>query len=91
VATRLRKDEIERAIVAFRRTGIVSLPTKRALRKKGVKDLEGGLSLNLPIEHCSNRETKDFIVREARRVAPEVSTSAKSSRRSSGGPWASTS
>ena len=72
-ATRLRKDEIERAIVAFLRTGTVDLPTKRALRKTGAKDLERGLSLNLRIEHyTSNRETKDFIVRQARKVAPEV-------------------
>lgn len=71
--TRLRKDEIERAVVAFLRTGIVNLPTKRALDKTGAKDLERGLSLNLRIEHyTSNRETKDFIVSEARRVAPEV-------------------
>jgi SAP domain-containing new25 len=71
--TRLRKDEIERAIVAFLRTGTVKLPTKRALRKTGAKDLERGLSLKLRIEHyTSNRETKDFIVREARKVAPEV-------------------
>ena len=72
-ASRLRKDEIERAIVAFLRTGTVDLPTKRALRKTGAKDLERGLSLNLRIEHyTSNRETKDFIVRQARKVAPEV-------------------
>jgi hypothetical protein len=72
-AQRLRKDEIERAIVTFLCTGTVSLPTKRALSKTGAKDLERGLSLNLRIEHyTSNRETKDFIVREAGKVAPEV-------------------
>ena len=72
-AKRLRKDEIERAIVTFLRTGTVNLPTKRALRKTGAKDLERGLSVNLRIGHyTSNRETKDFIVREARKVAPEV-------------------
>jgi hypothetical protein len=72
-AARLRKDEIERAVVAFLRTGTANLPTKRALRKTGPKDLERGLSLDLRIEHyTSNRETKDFIVREARKVAPEV-------------------
>jgi hypothetical protein len=72
-ATKLRKDEIERAIVAFLRTGTVKLPTKRALRKTGVKDLERGLTLSLRIEHyTSNRETKDFIVREARKGAAEV-------------------
>jgi SAP domain-containing new25 len=72
-ATRLRKDELERAITTFLRTGAVNLPTKRALRKRGPKDLERGLSLKLPIEHyTSNRETKDFIVREARKMAPDV-------------------
>ena len=72
-AARLRKDEIERAIEAFLRTGTADLPTKRALRKTGAKDLERGLSLNLRIEHyTSNRETKDFIVRQARKVAPDV-------------------
>ena len=72
-ATRLRKDEIERAIVAFLRSGTLNLPTKRALRKTGAKDLERGLSMNLLIQHyTSNRETKDFIVREARKLAPEV-------------------
>jgi hypothetical protein len=72
-AKRLRKDEIERAVVAFLQTGALKLPTKRALRKTGTKDLERGLSLNLRIEHyTSNRETKDFIVREAKKIAPEV-------------------
>ena len=72
-ASRLRKDEIERAIEVFLRTGTADLPTKRALRKTGAKDLERGLSLNLRIEHyTSNRETRDFIVQQARKVAPEV-------------------
>jgi hypothetical protein len=71
-AKRLRKDELERAIVAFLRTGKAALPT-RALRKTGVKDTARGLSPKLRIEHyTSNRETKDFIVRQARRMAPDV-------------------
>jgi hypothetical protein len=72
-AKRLRKDELERAVVAFLRTGTVNLPTRRALPNTGTKDLERGLRLNLRIQHyTSNRETKDFIVREARKMAPEV-------------------
>ena len=72
-ATKLRKDELERAIVAFLRTGKRELPTKRALRKTGIKDLERGLNLKLRIEHyTSNRETKDFIVQQARKFAPEL-------------------
>ena len=72
-ARNLRKDELERAIVAFLRTGKPRLPTKRALHKRGVKDLERGLSLKLRIEHyTSNRETKDFIIQQAKKLAPEV-------------------
>src|SRR6185295_8919944 len=62
-ASRLRKDELERGVVTFLRTGTAKLPTKRALHKRGAKDLERGLSLNLRIAHyTSNRETKDFII-----------------------------
>jgi hypothetical protein len=72
-AKRLRKDELERAIVTFLRTGDAALPTERLLRKTGAKDVERGLSLKLRIEnYTSNRETKDFIVEQARLMAPEV-------------------
>jgi hypothetical protein len=72
-AKRLRKDELERAIVGFLRTGDARLPTGRSLRKSGAKDVERGLSLQLRIEHyTSNRETKDFIVEHARLMAPKV-------------------
>jgi hypothetical protein len=72
-ATRLRKDELEKAIVLFLRTGRVALPTKRVLSKTGLRDIERGLSLTLRIQHyTSNRETKDFIVEQARRLAPDV-------------------
>jgi len=72
-ARKLRKDELEKAIVAFLRTGKAALPTKRALHKTGVKDVERGLNLKRRIEHyTSNRVTKDFIVGQARRMAPEV-------------------
>ena len=72
-AKKLRKDELEKAIVAFLLTGKAALPTKRSLRKTGVKDVERGLNLKLQIEnYTSNRETKDFIVEQAHRMAPEV-------------------
>jgi SAP domain-containing new25 len=72
-AKRLRKDELEKAIVAFLRTGIAASPTKRSLRKTGVKDVERGLNLKLRIEnYTSNRATKDFIVEQARTMAPDV-------------------
>jgi SAP domain-containing new25 len=72
-ATKLRKDELEKAIVVFLRTGTAALPTKRTLRRTGLKDLERGLHLKLRIEHyTSNRETKDFIIEQGRRMAPDV-------------------
>ena len=72
-AKKLRKDELEKAIVSFLRTGNAALPTKRSLRKTGVRDIERGLTLKLRIDnYTSNRETKDFIVGQARKVAPDV-------------------
>ena len=72
-ATKLRKDELEKAVVAFLRTGRAALPTKRALRKTGPKDLDRGLDLKRRIDHyTSNRKTKDFIVAQARMMAPGV-------------------
>ena len=72
-AKKLRKDELEKAIVAFLRTGNARLPTKRSLPKTGVKDVERGLNLKLRIEnYTSNRETKNFIVEQARMMAPGV-------------------
>ena len=72
-AKKLRKDELEKAIVVFLGTGKVALPTKRSLRKTGARDVGRGLNLKLRIEnYTSNRETKDFIVRQAHLMAPEV-------------------
>ena len=50
VAKKLRKDELEKAIVAFLRTGNAASPTKRSLRRTGAKDVERGLNLKLRIE-----------------------------------------
>src|SRR5262245_34015846 len=72
-AKKLRKDELENAIITFLRTGNARLPTKRSLRRTGVKDIQRGLSLKLRIEnYTSNRETKHFIVEQARMMAPDV-------------------
>jgi hypothetical protein len=72
-AKKLRKDELEKAIVAFLRTGKAAVSTKRSLRKTGVKDVERGLNLKLRIvNYTNNRKTKDFIVEQAHLMAPEV-------------------
>lgn len=70
-ASKLRKDELEKSIKLFLKTGKLTLPTKRALSKEGIKDVEKGLSLELPIVHyTSNKETKAFIVSEAKKLVP---------------------
>jgi hypothetical protein len=70
-AGKLRKDELENAIKHFLKTGKTQVPTKRDLSKTGEKDLEKGLSLDLPVvNYTSNKETKDFIVSEAQKIVP---------------------
>jgi SAP domain-containing new25 len=72
-ARKLRKDELEKAILTFLRTGKAALATTRSLRRTGARDVERGLSLKLRIEHyTSNRDTKDFIIGQARLMAPDV-------------------
>lgn len=68
---KLRKDELEKAIKHFLKTGKIEPPTKRSLTRSGEKDIDKGLSLDLPIvNYTSNKITKDFIVAEARKIVP---------------------
>jgi len=70
-ANKLRKDELEKAIKVFLQTGKAESPTKRSLVRTGVKDVERGLSLSLPIVvYTNDNETKSFLEREARKIAP---------------------
>ena len=70
-ASKLRKDEIERAIKVFLQTGRIEGPTKRSLSTSGVRDVERGLSLDLPIVvYTNDDETKNFLEREALKLAP---------------------
>jgi hypothetical protein len=72
-AGKLRKDELERAIREFLSTGVIKKPTKRKLDRSGVPDVERGLSLKLPVVlYTSNRETKAFLEREAKKIAPDL-------------------
>jgi len=72
-ASKLRKDELEKAIKLFLQTKRVAIPTKRTLSKLGIRDIDKGLSLTLPVvNYTSNRETKDFIEREATKLAPAL-------------------
>jgi hypothetical protein len=65
-ASKLRKDELERAILHFIRKHEVKTFVTRTLTRSGVKDVEKGLRLDLPVvNYTSTRVTKDFIDREA--------------------------
>jgi hypothetical protein len=68
-ASRLRKDELEKSIKHFIRTGESKNLATRGLAKSGSRDVDKGLRLNLAVVHyTSNKETKDFIQREASRI-----------------------
>jgi hypothetical protein len=73
LASKLRKDEIEKSIKHFLRTGNILKPTKRNLTKTGVKDVKIGLSVKLPIiNYTCNKETIQFIVSEANKIEPDL-------------------
>ena len=70
-ASRLRKDELEKAIKIFLQAGKIESPTKRSLSTSGAKDVEQGLSLSLPVAvYTNDKETKDFLEREAQKLVP---------------------
>jgi hypothetical protein len=68
-ASKLRKDELERAIRSFLATGKAKNP--RRLSTSGIKDVERGLSLELEVVRYTNdEETKSFLEREAQKCVP---------------------
>jgi SAP domain-containing protein len=72
-AHRMRKNELESAIKAYLATGRLPKTTTSKPLKKGVRDLDKGLRLDLPIaNYTSNQVTKDFIVRAAQQKRPGV-------------------
>ena len=72
-AAKLRKDELEKCIKHFLRTGEVKNLTQRNLTKRGVKDIDKGLSLQLPIaNYTSKEETQEFIKKEANKLEPNL-------------------
>ena len=72
-AKKLRKDELEKAITHFLKTGKIQSPTKRKLSRTGVKDVDRGLSLQLPVvNYTSNKATKTFLEQEARKLVPSL-------------------
>jgi hypothetical protein len=70
-AAKLRKDELERAVRHFLRTGEVANLVRRQVATPGSRDVDAGLTVDLVVRrYTSNKETKDFILREARKIDP---------------------
>jgi hypothetical protein len=69
--SKLRKDELEASVRGFLRSGKVVPPKRHLGRAAAVKDVERGLSLTLPVlVYTNDVETKEFLERESRRLAP---------------------
>ena len=69
-ASKLRKDELEKAIKLFLKTGETKNRPKREFSMSGIKDIQRGLRLDLPVVRCTDKETKGFLEREAQKLAP---------------------
>lgn len=70
-ASKLRKDELERAIRVFLRTGAIAQLSKRKLSAPTERDVERGLHLDLLVVGYSNdAATKQFLEQEARKLVP---------------------
>ena len=70
-ASRLRKDELEKAIKLFLKAGKIGSTAKRRPSRPGIKDVERGLSLRLPVAvYTNDKETKDFLERESQKLVP---------------------
>lgn len=70
-ATKLRKDELERAIKVFLETRQIGALPNRSLSRRGEKDVAMGLRLDLPVVlYTNDNETKEFIETEAHKLAP---------------------
>jgi hypothetical protein len=71
-ATKLRKDELERAIKVYLRSGTITQSTKRNLSASKERDVDRGLSLDRRVVgYINNVETKNFLEQEARKLAPD--------------------
>ena len=72
-SSKLRKDELEKLIKIFLRTGKIQSSDRKNIKKSGIKDLEKGLCNSLQItNYTSNRQTQNFIVSEALKIAHDL-------------------
>jgi hypothetical protein len=67
----LRKDELERAIRAFLKSGAIASPPRRRMSTLTTRDVDRGLRLGLRIVwYVNNATTKQFLEREAQALDP---------------------
>lgn len=72
-SSKLRKDELEKLIKEFITTGKTSSSTRKNITQTGTKDHELGLTLSLKINnYTNNKETKQFLEREALKINPNL-------------------
>jgi hypothetical protein len=72
-AHRLRKDELEEVIRVFLKTGKLMNPTIKNPPTRGIRDVEKGLSLDLPVAVYTNDPvTKQFIEQQAQEMSPRL-------------------
>jgi hypothetical protein len=70
-ANKLRKDQLEHQIKRFLKTGKVEVTQKPISSSRRTKDIELGLSLDLPVTTYTNdKETKSFLEAEAKKMVP---------------------
>jgi hypothetical protein len=70
-ASKLRKDELERAIRAFLRSGVITTPTRRKLSAPKERDVGRELHLDLlVVAYTNDAATKEFLEQEARKLVP---------------------
>src|SRR5215470_4197430 len=70
-ASKLRKDQLEAAIKNLLFAEGAKAAAISVTPKQGPRDLDRGLTLDLPVVHyTSNKETKQFIEREAAKLEP---------------------
>jgi len=67
----LRKDELEELILRYLRTGEVVRAGRSLAQQSAMKDSDRGLDPKLPIvQYTNNRQTKEFLLREAKQLEP---------------------
>jgi hypothetical protein len=70
-ASKLRKDELERSIRIFLRTGAIAQTPTRELSAPTERDVDLGLHLDLPVVgYINDAETKHFLELEAQKLVP---------------------